>query len=109
MEDVLDTAGYRDIERQVPVYDDLGFVARVDFGDRRRRLAIEVDSDRFHHGLIDRRMDAHKTARMERAGWTVIRITEREIWWERAALTTRLRKALWSTAPEAAAPHDGSG
>lgn len=97
VEDILDQIGFRHMERQVPVYDDAGFIARVDFGDRRRRLAIEVDSDRFHHGLLDRQLDAHKSARMERCDWTVVRITEQEIWHERPALVVRLRRLLWST------------
>jgi very-short-patch-repair endonuclease len=99
VEDLLDTAGFRHMDRQVPVYDRQGFIARVDFGDRGRRLAIEVDSDRFHHGLIDRQLDADKTARLEGCGWTVVRISEREIWWERSDLVARLRKALWSRTP----------
>jgi very-short-patch-repair endonuclease len=99
VEDILDQVGFRHMQRQVPIYDHQGFIARVDFGDRRRRLALEVDSDRFHGGLIDRQIDAAKTARLERVGWTVVRVVEREIWWERPALLDRLRKILWSTPP----------
>jgi len=99
VEDLLDMVGFRHMDRQVPVYDRQGFIARVDFGDRSRRLAIEVDSDRFHHGLIDRQLDADKTARLEGCGWTVVRISEREIWWERSDLVARLRKVLWSRTP----------
>ncbi len=99
VEDILDIAGFRHMERQVPVHDLNGFIARVDFGDRRRLIAIEVDSDRFHHGLVDRQLDARKTTRLERSGWTVVRIPEHEIWWQRAQLVTRLRKLLWSTTP----------
>lgn len=99
VEDILEAAGFRHMERQVPIYDDAGFIARVDFGERRRRIAIEVDSDRYHHGLLDRRLDRQKTARIEGIGWTVERINEPEIWWERAALVGRLRKLLWSHPP----------
>jgi very-short-patch-repair endonuclease len=102
VEDILDAAGLRDMERQVPIYDDEGFIARVDFGDRHRRIAVEVDSDRFHHGLLDRRMDAEKTSRLKRCNWVVVRIIEREVWWERQALIARLRKLLWSTTPRLA-------
>lgn len=99
VEDILDLAGFRDMERQVPVYDDRGFIARVDFGDRRRLIAIEVDSDRYHHGLLDRALDASKSRRLERCGWVIDRVTEREVWWERTALVSRLRKLLWATTP----------
>ncbi len=100
VEDILDQAGYRDMERQVPIYDQEGFIARVDFGDRRRLIAIEVDSERYHHGLLDRALDASKSRRLERCGWVLERITEREVWWERAQLVSRLRKLLWATTPQ---------
>ncbi len=99
VEDILETAGFRHMERQVPIYDEDGLVARVDFGDRRRRLAVEVDSDRFHGGLLDRQLDATKTARLERIGWTVVRITEEAVWWQRPELITRLRRLLWTNPP----------
>ena len=99
VEDLLDTAGYRHMERQVPVHDRHGFIARLDFGDRRRRIAIEVDSDRFHHGLIDRQLDRRKTVRLEACGWTVVRIAEPEIWHERSALVSRLRNVMWRCPP----------
>ena len=65
VEEILETAGFRVVERQLPIYDDDGFIARVDFGDRCRRLAIEVDSDRFHGGLVDRKLDVGKPARLK--------------------------------------------
>jgi very-short-patch-repair endonuclease len=99
VEDLLAAAGFRHMQRQVPVYDAQGFIARVDFGDRRRRVAVEVDSDRFHSGLVDLQLDERKTARLERIDWTVVRISEREVWWERETTLGRLRKALWSSTP----------
>lgn len=99
VEDLLDQAGFREMERQVPIYDEAGFIARVDFGDRRRRIAIEVDSDRFHGGLVDRTLDAAKSARIEAAGWSLERIAEAEVWWRRPALLTRLRRLLLASRP----------
>ena len=40
VEEILETAGFRDLERQVSLYHALGFIA-VDFGHRGRRIAIE--------------------------------------------------------------------
>lgn len=99
VEDILEAVGFQHMERQVPVYDHRGFIARVDFGERRRRIAIEVDSDRFHGGLIDRTLDLEKTARMEAIGWTVVRVLEQDVWWRRTALIARLRRVLWSCPP----------
>ncbi|HEY6530668.1 MAG TPA: DUF559 domain-containing protein [Acidimicrobiales bacterium] len=94
-EEILDLAGMRTMRRQLEIYDDQGLVARVDFGESILRVVVEVDSDRFHHGLVDRQLDALKTARLEALGWTVIRITEQEIWHGRTALVNRLRRAAW--------------
>jgi very-short-patch-repair endonuclease len=94
-EEILGLAGMRAMRRQVEICDADGFVARVDFGDPHLRLIVEVDSDRFHHGPVDRQLDDHKTARLEASGWTVIRVTEQEIWHGRTALVNRLRQAAW--------------
>jgi very-short-patch-repair endonuclease len=99
VEDILDQLGFRNMERQVPIHDEDGFIARVDFGDRDRRIAVEVDSDRFHGGLIDRTLDAAKTARIQEAGWALERVTEEEVWWRRSEVTTRLRRLLLASMP----------
>jgi very-short-patch-repair endonuclease len=90
-EGLLAEAGFVGLVRQFPVYDERGFIARVDFGDPIRRIAFEVDSDRFHLGLVDRMLDEEKAARLVTIGWSVVRITEREVWFDRPSLTRRLR------------------
>jgi very-short-patch-repair endonuclease len=90
-EELLESAGFRRLERQVDLGDSEGFIARVDFVHRSTRTAFEVDSDRFHGGLVDRLIDEQKSARLRRAGWTVVRITEHELWWSRDELVRRLR------------------
>ena len=95
VEELLHLAGLRTMCRQLEVHDGDGLVARVDFGEPDLRIVVEVDSDRFHHGLVDRQIDAGKTARLEALEWTVLRVTEREIWFGRTALVNRLRQAAW--------------
>jgi hypothetical protein len=90
-EEVLGGAGFHGLERQVSLGDDDGFVARVDLVHRPTKSAFEIDSDRFHGGLVDRMIDEDKTERLARAGWQVIRITEHELWWARDQLFARLR------------------
>jgi very-short-patch-repair endonuclease len=92
VEEMLRMARLRTMQRQLEICDDAGLVARVDFGEPDLRIVIEVDSDRFHHGLLDRQIDEAKTSRLEAVGWTVLRISEREIWYERDALLHRLRR-----------------
>jgi very-short-patch-repair endonuclease len=93
VEELLETAGFRKLRRQLPLYDEAGYIARVDFGDASIRLAIEVDSDRFHMGLVDREIDAEKSERIAAIGWTLVRISELEVWHQRSELITRLRQA----------------
>jgi very-short-patch-repair endonuclease len=95
VEELFPLAGLRGMHRQVEIGDDSSIIARVDFADLELGLVVEVDSDRFHHGLIDRQLDAAKTARLEALGLTVIRIAEREVWHDRSALVARLRHAAW--------------
>jgi very-short-patch-repair endonuclease len=92
VEELLARSGLRGMRRQVEIGDVDGFIARVDFADLGLGLVIEVDSDRFHHGLVDRQLDAAKTARLEALGLTVVRITEQEVWFEATALVLRLRR-----------------
>ena len=103
VEELLAIAGLRGMRRQVEIGDEHGFIARVDFADLDLRLVIEVESDRFHHGLVDRQLDAIKTARLEALGLTVLRITEREVWYDRSALVTRLRRLAWEARSRQAA------
>jgi very-short-patch-repair endonuclease len=92
--DILAEAGFVGLAQQVVLGDEEGVIARVDFCDRAMRIVIEVDSDRYHGGLLDRMLDATKTERLETAGWTVVRITEQEIFWGRSALVRRLASVL---------------
>jgi very-short-patch-repair endonuclease len=93
VERLFPLAGLRGMRRQVELGDEHGFIARVDFADLDLGLVIEVDSDRFHHGLVDRQLDAVKTARLEALGLTVVRITERDVWFDEASVVAQLRQA----------------
>jgi very-short-patch-repair endonuclease len=56
------------------------WIGRVDFLDPRRRLVVEVDSDLHHTSLLDEAADAERDAAMAEAGYTVVRITEHDVW-----------------------------
>ena len=43
------------------------------------RLVIEVDSDKYHSTPFAKENDAAKQARLERAGYSVARLTEDEL------------------------------
>ncbi|HEX6310704.1 MAG TPA: hypothetical protein VF152_03685, partial [Acidimicrobiia bacterium] len=59
--DILSRAGLPAMERQV----DLGggqWLGRVDFFDRETGIVVQIDSERYHAALIDKRADAAQTA-----------------------------------------------
>jgi hypothetical protein len=74
---LLDAAGEPPLERQVVVGDAAGPIGRVDALDRERRIVFEIDSERHHSSVVDRRGDAERDARLRGAGYEVVRITER--------------------------------
>jgi very-short-patch-repair endonuclease len=95
VEGLFPLAGLRGMRRQVEIGGGSGVIARVDFADLELSIVVEVDSDRFHHGLVDRQLDATKTARLQALGLTVVRITEQEVWHDRSTLVARLRRTAW--------------
>lgn len=92
-EAILRDAGDAPFERQVDLGDDSGWVGRVDFLDRRLRIVVEVQSDLHHTGLVDRTRDEVRLARLRRAGWCVVEVTEHEVWHRPRLVVERVRAA----------------
>jgi very-short-patch-repair endonuclease len=92
-EKILDAAGLAPFERQVDIGDDDGWIGRVDFADRANRVIVEVQSDRYHAGAVDRERDRVRIERLRRAGWTVIEVWEREIWRHPDQVVAKVRAA----------------
>lgn len=90
---ILGKAGDAPFERQVDVGDDDGWIGRVDHLDRRLRVIVEVQSARFHAGQLDRERDAIRLARLRRAGWIVIEVTDEEVWSRPDVVIQRVRDA----------------
>jgi very-short-patch-repair endonuclease len=53
---------------------------RVDLRDRFLPLVIEVQSAKYHSALLDRVADDARRAQLERDGFTVVEITDHELW-----------------------------
>jgi very-short-patch-repair endonuclease len=68
-----------ELVRQCDVGGD-GWIGRVDYLDRNRRLVVEVDSDLHHTSLLDEAADHQRDAAMAEAGYTVLRIKEHDLW-----------------------------
>ncbi len=72
---LLFDAGYTGFVAQYEIYHQGEFVARVDLGDPRPRVAVETDSFRWHAGRGPFRSDRVRGNRIAAAGWTVLRAT----------------------------------
>jgi very-short-patch-repair endonuclease len=75
------------------VGDEDGWIGRVDFADRRLKVIVEIQSERFHSSLSDRRRDAERLARMRAAGWLVVEVAEAEIFHRADAVIAKVRAA----------------
>lgn len=91
---LMGDAGLGGFERQIELGDEAGWIGRVDFVHRARKVVVEVDSDLHHMSISDRRADAARRERLEAAGWTVLRVTEHEVWHRPDHVVVRIRAAL---------------
>jgi very-short-patch-repair endonuclease len=92
-ERILDRNGEPSFERQVDVSDGRGWIGRVDFADRAAAVVVEVQSALYHSSLTDRRKDADRIRRLRSAGWTVVEVTDDEIWRRPDRVLARVRAA----------------
>jgi very-short-patch-repair endonuclease len=92
-ETIVEEAGEAPFERQVEVGDDEGCIGRVDFLDRDLGVIVEVQSHLFHGGLVDAARDAERVARLRRAGWIVLEVTDEEVWHRKSDVIARVRAA----------------
>ncbi|HVT78756.1 MAG TPA: DUF559 domain-containing protein [Acidimicrobiales bacterium] len=66
---------------------------RVDLRDPELPLIAEIDSDRFHAAPLDRASDAARDEAAERAGFTVERFREHDVWHNPSDVIARWRAA----------------
>jgi very-short-patch-repair endonuclease len=91
-QDIARQAG-RVLERQVHLYDEQGWISRVDFIDREAHVVALIDGAEFHSTLTDRRHDDIVTSRLQQAGWRVVRFADTEILFARQDVRRRLTSA----------------
>jgi very-short-patch-repair endonuclease len=88
--DRYDFVGYR---RQVNLGDEESWLARVDFVKDRRPVVLEVDGDAYHLALVDQEADAARDARLIRAGYEVVHMSDFETWHDPDPAMARLDAA----------------
>jgi hypothetical protein len=77
---ILKDGGLPEMRRQVDCGDGIGWIGRVDLKDVDLPLIVEVQSERFHSSLIDKQLDGERIARLERAGYVVVEVTDVQVW-----------------------------
>jgi very-short-patch-repair endonuclease len=93
---VLIDAGFTEFEPQVVVYDDGRFVARVDLGQRRIRLALEIEGYQFHGSPAAFSEDCRRYDDLVAAGWLVLRFTYQQILGDPDWVVESVRRAVAS-------------
>jgi hypothetical protein len=91
---ILRTAGLPVPEKQQWVGDDAAAIGRVDFLYRRERLVIEADSARHHSSWLDSQADRRRDLALAAGGYTVIRVTWRQLVDEPEKFVAAVRGAL---------------
>ena len=77
-------------QRQVEVRDQEGFIGRVDFAYPELKIAIEVQSRRWHSSWVSQGKDKERLNRLQILGWIVIQVTYEDLqhhsaWWRDAS------------------------
>ena len=93
---LLRRSGFAEPARQVTVSDDRGMVGRLDFAYPLERVAIEVQSYRWHSSRSAWSKDAERFNRLQALGWIVILVTYEDLEIRPAIVAARVRAALES-------------
>jgi very-short-patch-repair endonuclease len=80
--------------RQHEVFDEDGFVARIDFSYPHVKLAIEADSFRFHWGRDRWERHLQRDNRLQRLGWRTMHVTKWQLDHDPGAVIRDIREAL---------------
>ena len=91
--EVLVRHGQRPLTPQVDLGDRNGWIGRIDLVDRADRIALEVQSERFHGSLTDVRRDGELVRRLRLAGWIVLEVDDFMVWHRPLELVERVRTA----------------
>lgn len=93
---VLTAAGLRPTHTQIEVYDEVGFVARIDMGWPAWKVGVEYDGTQHWTDRRVRNHDIDRQAELERLGWPIIRVNADLLRQRPSAMIGRVRTALLS-------------
>ena len=80
---------------QIPVADDRGRVRRrIDMGYPRWMVGVEYDGEQHFDGPDDYANDIIRLEFLANRGWTIVRVSARQLRYERPTIVARVRRAL---------------
>jgi very-short-patch-repair endonuclease len=94
MSDIAKRFGLGPLRRQVDVFDEEGWIARVDFVHEHRPLAVLIDGDAWHRAVTQVAADDLESRRLRAAGLDVVRVSELEVLYDERTVVRRMRAAL---------------
>lgn len=74
--------------------DERGFIGRIDFAYPELKIAIEVQSRRWHSSWAARCSDMERINGLQTLGWIVIQVTHEDLERGPATVARRIREAL---------------
>ena len=83
-----------ELEPQVEVHDDQGFVGRFDLADEALRLAVEYDGAQWHSTPDQQAHDRRRRDRARAAGWTVVVVRAEELFSQSSRAEEMVRDGL---------------
>lgn len=91
--EILADAGI-EVRRQVDLGSETTWTGRVDGVVVGTKVVVEVQSWRYHGALLDREADAIRITRLEAAGFTVVEITDDEVWSQPWEVVRKVRASI---------------
>lgn len=80
---------------QIPVRDERGHVVRrIDMGWPDRMVGVEYDGEQHFTSAEAYARDIERLEFLANRGWTIVRVSSRQLQWQRAEIVARVRRAL---------------
>lgn len=95
---IVERAQLPEFTRQADLGSDNEWIGRIDFVSKTRLLVIEIDSERHHSALSDKRRDAEQRGRLEAAGF-VVKVLDEDDLFHKQSQVVRLLRSWYSGAP----------
>ncbi len=91
---ILERSFLPPFRRQIDLGDDGRWIGRVDFLAEDAPLVVEVQSERFHTSMLDQQLDSARRDRLDAAGFTVLELTDDEVWHRAQDVVAKVAEAL---------------